>query len=127
MHAAELGPAAHAHGRERRVRGAYPDAQDRFGRFVIPRQGGGIMIDRELELHSEAGIPVWDVLRTATSGTADIMKMGNRIGRIKEGYEADLAIFEADPVADVRATAQVYGVLNNGKFLRATELMGGVQ
>jgi imidazolonepropionase-like amidohydrolase len=59
----------------------------------------------------------------ATSGTADIMKMGDRIGRIKEGYEADLAIFEADPVADVRATAQVYGVINNGKLLRAEELM----
>jgi imidazolonepropionase-like amidohydrolase len=88
---------------------------------------GGVFIDREMELHREAGIPAWDVLRMATSGTAEIMKLGDRIGRIKEGYEADLAIFEADPVADVRATAQVYGVLNNGTFLRATELMGGVQ
>ena len=85
--------------------------------------GGGIMIDREMELHREAGIPVWEVLRMATSGTADIMKMGDRIGRIKEGYEADLAIFEADPVADVRAIAQVYGVINNGKLLRAEELI----
>ena len=84
--------------------------------------GGGVMIDREMELHREAGIPVWEVLRMVTSGTADIMKMGDRIGRIKEGYEADLAIFEADPVADVRATAQVYGVINNGKLLRAEEL-----
>jgi imidazolonepropionase-like amidohydrolase len=88
--------------------------------------GGGVSIDREMELHREAGIPVWDVLRMVTSGTADIMKMGDRIGRIKEGYEADLAILEADPVADVQATAQVYGVLNNGKFLRAAELMGDV-
>ena len=84
--------------------------------------GGGIFIDREMELHREAGIPVWEVLRMATSGTADMMKMGDRIGRIKEGYEADLAIFEADPVADVRAAAQVYGVINNGKLLRAEEL-----
>ena len=84
--------------------------------------GGGIMIDREMELHREAGIPVWDVLRMATSGAADTMKMGERIGRIKEGYEADLAILESDPVADVRATAQVYGVVNNGKLLRAEEL-----
>jgi imidazolonepropionase-like amidohydrolase len=88
--------------------------------------GGGVMIDRELELHRAAGIPVWEVLRMVTSGTADIMKMGDRIGRIKEGYEADLAIFDADPVADVRATAQVYGVINNGKFLRSEELMTAV-
>jgi imidazolonepropionase-like amidohydrolase len=85
--------------------------------------GGGVMIDREMQLHREAGIPLWDVLRMVTSGTADIMKMGDRIGRIKEGYEADLAIFDADPVADVRATAQVYGVINNGTLLRAEELM----
>ena len=84
--------------------------------------GGGVMIDREMELHREAGIPAWAVLRMATSGTADIMKMGDRIGRIRKGYEADLAILEADPVADVRATARVYGVINNGVFLRATEL-----
>ena len=89
--------------------------------------GGGILIDREMELHREAGIPVWEVLRMATSGTADIMKMGDRIGRIKEGYEADLAILEADPVADVRATAQVYGVINNGKLLLAEELTGLTQ
>jgi imidazolonepropionase-like amidohydrolase len=89
--------------------------------------GGGIMIDREMELHREAGIPVWEVLRMVTSGTADIMKMGDRIGRIKEGYEADLAILDADPVADVRATAQVYGVINNGKLLRAEELLASSQ
>jgi imidazolonepropionase-like amidohydrolase len=41
------------------------------------------------------------------------------IPRAAIGYEADLAIFEADPVADVRATAQVYGVITNGKLLRS--------
>jgi imidazolonepropionase-like amidohydrolase len=50
------------------------------------------------------------------------MKIGDRVGRIQEGYEADLAIFESDPVADVRAAGQVYGVLNNGKFLRSAAL-----
>jgi imidazolonepropionase-like amidohydrolase len=84
--------------------------------------GGGVMIDRELELHREAGIPLWDVLRMATSGAADIMKMGDRIGRILEGYEADLAIFDADPTADVGNVAQVYGVLNNGKILLTADL-----
>jgi imidazolonepropionase-like amidohydrolase len=85
--------------------------------------GGGIMIDREMELHREAGIPIWEVLRMATSQAADIMELGNRVGYIKEGYEADLAIFDADPVEDLRAIAQVYGVINNGELLRAEEMM----
>ena len=87
--------------------------------------GGGVSIDREMELHREAGIPAWDVLRMATSGAADIMKLGDRIGRIKDGHEADLVILEADPVADVGATGQVFGVINNGKLLRSAELMAG--
>jgi imidazolonepropionase-like amidohydrolase len=84
--------------------------------------GGGVSFDRELALHVEAGIPAWDVLRMATSGAADIMKMGDRVGRLQVGYEADLAILESDPVADVRAAGRVYGVLNNGKFLSSADL-----
>lgn len=91
--------------------------------------GGGIFYARELALHCEAGIPVWDVLRMATSATADSMGMGDRIGRIEPGYEADLTILEADPIVDIAAASRVYGVLNNGKLLRPADLTsksGGV-
>jgi hypothetical protein len=89
--------------------------------------GGGIMMDREMQLHREAGIPVWEVLRMATSGAADIMAMGDRIGRIEKGYEADLAVFDADPVADVRAIGQVYAVIDNGVLRRSEELVAGAR
>jgi imidazolonepropionase-like amidohydrolase len=89
--------------------------------------GGGVMFDREMELHHEAGVPIWDLLRMATSQTADILKMGNRIGRLEEGYEADLVILESDPVSDVRAIGQVYGVLVNGRLLRSAELTSGTR
>jgi len=84
--------------------------------------GGGVLYGRELQLHREAGIPVWDVLRMATSGAAELMGMGDRVGRIKEGYEADLVILEADPLADVRAVDQVNAVIINGKLLKPSEL-----
>lgn len=84
--------------------------------------GGGVLYGREMELHREAGMPAWDVLRMATSGTADIMEMGDRIGRIKQGYEADLVILNADPLANVRAVDQVHAVINNGRLLRPSEL-----
>jgi imidazolonepropionase-like amidohydrolase len=87
--------------------------------------GGGVMLDREMELHHEAGIPNWDLLRMATSGTAALLKMGDRIGHIREGFEADLAIFEADPSVDIRAISRVYGVLVNGQLLRTADLMSG--
>jgi imidazolonepropionase-like amidohydrolase len=50
------------------------------------------------------------------------MQLDGRIGRIAEGYEADLVILDADPVADIGAAAKVYGVLNNGELLLATAL-----
>ena len=84
--------------------------------------GGGVLYGRELELHREAGIPAWDVLRMATSEAADIMGIGNRVGRIKEGYEADLVILEADPLAHIRDVHRVYAVINNGRVLKPSEL-----
>lgn len=84
--------------------------------------GGGVLLGRELELHTEAGIPTWDVLRMATSEAADIMGIGERIGRIKEGYEADLVVLDADPLSNVRAVDRVHAVINNGKVLLPSEL-----
>lgn len=84
--------------------------------------GGGVLIGREMELHREAGIPVWDVLRMATSGTADIMGIGQRVGRIEQGYEADLVILDADPLVDVRAVDRVFAVIANGRMLTRSEL-----
>jgi imidazolonepropionase-like amidohydrolase len=48
--------------------------------------------------------------------------MGQRIGRIKPGFEADLVILDADPLADIANAARVHGVLNNGRLLMSAEL-----
>lgn len=86
--------------------------------------GGGILFDRELALHREAGISAWDVLRMATSDAADIMKLGHRVGRIAEGYEADLVILDADPTVDIRAAGQVHAVLLDGRLMLSGQLAG---
>ena len=84
--------------------------------------GGGVLFGRELELHRQAGISVWNVLQMATSEAAEIMEMGDRVGRIKKGYEADLVILESDPFANIRAVDRVHAVINNGKLLKPSEL-----
>ena len=84
--------------------------------------GGGSFFARELELHVLAGIPTWEVLRLATSKTAGLLGMGDRIGRIALGFEADLAILDADPLIDIGNAAQVHGVLNNGRLLKSADL-----
>jgi imidazolonepropionase-like amidohydrolase len=86
--------------------------------------GGGPYYSHELALHQEAGIPVWAILRMATSGATQLLGIGNRTGRIEPGLEADVVLLTADPVADIANTAKVHGVLNNGRlhlFARLTE------
>jgi imidazolonepropionase-like amidohydrolase len=84
--------------------------------------GGGSFFARELALHVEAGIPTWEVLRMATTKTAELLGMGERIGRIAPGFEADLVILDADPLEDIGNAAQVHGVLTDGRLLTSAEL-----
>lgn len=89
--------------------------------------GGGPYYARELALHQQAGIPVWAILRMATSGAADILGIGNRTGRIEPGFEADIVFLTADPVANVTNATKVYGVLNNGRLLLSATLADDVR
>lgn len=89
--------------------------------------GGGVYYARELELHVQAGIPPWEVLRMATSKTADILGIGDRTGRIAVGYEADVAFLDADPSLDPGDAYRVRAVLTNGDFHQADDLKGEVQ
>lgn len=84
---------------------------------------GGAGIHYELENHVRAGIPVWDVLRMATSGNADLIGL-TETGRIAPGLEADIVFLGADPVEDVRNVEQVEFVVNNGTLYEREALLG---
>jgi len=88
--------------------------------------GGSWYYGRELALHVQAGIPTWAVLRMATSQTADILGIGNRVGRITPGFEADIAFLDADPVSDIAAAGKVYGVISKGRYFVSSELLGSL-
>lgn len=85
--------------------------------------GGSPYYARELALHVQAGIPTWDVLRMATSDAAHILGIANRTGRLAEGYEADIVILSADPLADVTNVSKVHAVVNDGSLLTPSELL----
>ncbi|MGD2131920.1 MAG: amidohydrolase family protein [Maricaulaceae bacterium] len=89
--------------------------------------GGGVYYARELELHVQAGIPAWEVLRMATSRTADILGIGDRTGRLAVGYEADVAFLDADPSLDPGDAYRVRAVLTNGDFHQTDDLKGEMQ
>ena len=66
----------------------------------------GISLVRELELLAQAGMPLADVLKAATSRAADRLGQSS-LGRIAAGAVADLVVLEADPTEDVGAYRRV--------------------
>ena len=61
----------------------------------------GFGISRELELHHEAGFHPLEVMEHATVGGATILGMQDRIGRVRQGYVADLLVINGNPLANL--------------------------
>lgn len=81
----------------------------------------GISLHRELQLLADAGVPNARLLLAATRNAADALGVGQRIGRLEPGYEADLLVLDADPLEDIRHTRDIHAVVLDGELLtRAT-------
>jgi len=87
--------------------------------FVAP----GASVAREMQLHADAGIDNWAILRMATSTAAGLLRVGDRTGRIQAGLEADLVILKSDPSRDISAISRVAAVVNNGELYRPADLI----
>jgi len=69
----------------------------------------GFGMIRELELHEEAGFHPLEVLRHATWNGAKMVGLGDRIGKVRQGYLADLLVINGNPVENLRVL-NPYGV-----------------
>jgi len=72
-------------------------------------------ISHEVMRFAALGMPPLEALITATSGAAELIGVGNRTGRIAEGFEADLIVVENDPLVNLATLQDVLIVLTNGR------------
>jgi imidazolonepropionase-like amidohydrolase len=72
-------------------------------------------IAHEVMRFTALGMSPKDALATATSGAAELLGRGNRVGRIAEGYEADLILLEHDPLTDPGTLRDPLLVITNGR------------
>jgi len=73
---------------------------------------------RELEAMVKFGMPLIDVLRSATSVNARVLHMSDKIGAVKAGLLADVIAVEGDPTKDVGALRKVRFVMKGGVVYR---------
>jgi imidazolonepropionase-like amidohydrolase/ABC-type multidrug transport system permease subunit len=69
----------------------------------------GPAVHRELQLWVQAGIPAGVALQAATSTTAKLLGIGDRVGQIKVGYEATMILVDGNPLQDIAATERISG------------------
>jgi imidazolonepropionase-like amidohydrolase len=82
----------------------------------------GFAVHTELEIFVALGMTPQEALRAATSKPAEVMLIADSVVVIQAGRVADLALLDADPLADIRNTRSISGVFRAGRWLPRQEL-----
>jgi imidazolonepropionase-like amidohydrolase len=71
----------------------------------------------EYALMSQAGMTFPQILASLTTAPSERFGDKNKLGRLAPGFQADLAVFQQDPAANIRALAQVKYTVRAGKII----------
>ena len=90
--------------------------------FNVP----GFSIHRELTALVAAGLTPREAIAAGTVAPADFYGQADRWGAIAPGLDADFVALAADPLADIRATRQIVGVMVRGRYFDRPTLDAGL-
>ncbi len=82
----------------------------------------GVGYDWELWAMASGGAPTHDLLRAATILGAEAIGLGTDIGTIEKGKLADILVFDADPLQDIRNVARIKYVMKDGRVYEGETL-----
>lgn len=85
----------------------------------------GFALHQELELLVAAGLTPAAALTAATRNNAHSLGQSAQLGSIEVGKLADLVILNADPLADIRHTRDIFRIIRSGRVVNPAELPGG--
>ena len=87
----------------------------------VPELPGSSLHD-ELQELATAGIPAYELLRTATLYPAQYYKLQDTYGTVEEGKMADLILLSGNPIENIRHTRSIEGVFFEGNYLDKKKL-----
>src|SRR5437762_9712245 len=85
----------------------------------------GPALFREFQLMKEAGLTPMQILQCATANAAKLFggETGAHIGKIDNGYFADLVILNSNPLEDITHASDIAAVMKNGVLYEADSLI----
>jgi hypothetical protein len=88
---------------------------DVLAHYVFP----GASLHDELALFVEAGFTPMEAILAATSASARFLG-ADSLGAVAAGKKADFLLLDADPLADIRNTQKIAGVVADGRWIDGT-------
>ena len=83
----------------------------------------GSGLHRELQLWVAGGIPPETALLAATSASAQFLGLGDRVGLIRPGYDANLLLIEGNPIEDFSSLERISEVIYQGERVNRAALL----
>lgn len=76
----------------------------------------GSSLHDELAMLVQAGLTPLAALQTATTNAAQFSQLGDRLGAIAVGREADLVLLNSNPLTNIENTRDIHGVMLGGHY-----------
>ncbi len=89
---------------------------------TLPFVVEGFSLHDELQELVDAGFTPYDALRSATVTPAKFLEIGDTVGTVAVGKNADLVLLDANPMTDIKNTRKISGVLAGGNWFSKTAI-----
>jgi len=70
----------------------------------------------------ERGMTPMQAIKSATSVAAEHMALGDKVGVLREGLQADIIAVRGDPLLDIKRLREVPVVIKDGMLIKVSRL-----